>query len=272
MILRLKINLEIRKNLIFWIGFFFYGSRLFYFCNLDDLRIRLFFCVMESIGLGRTIAIGDIHGCLTPLKMLIGEIDPTQEDLLVFLGDYVDRGPDSAKVINYLLKLKTQFQTVFLLGNHEVMMSQARSSQSTRRMWMMCGGTNTLDSYEQEYEVGGLVSVPQEHWDFIEHCQLVHETNDAIFVHGCYDGNDSVTDQVEEIVCWRTVEQVVPPDSGKKVICGHTSQKGGVPLVTEHAICIDTWVYGKGWLTALDVGSGKYWQANRFLDERTGQL
>jgi len=68
-----------------------------------------------------------------------------------------------------------------------------------------------------------------------------------------------------------------PHCSGKIMVCGHTSQKSGVPLNLGHAICIDTWAYGKGWLTCLDVISGRVWQANQagqqreaWIDEFTG--
>ncbi|HEY9796072.1 MAG TPA: hypothetical protein V6D30_10555, partial [Leptolyngbyaceae cyanobacterium] len=59
-----------------------------------------------------------------------------------------------------------------------------------------------------------------------------------------------------------------PHCSGKIMVCGHSSQKSGVPLNVGHAICIDTWVYGKGWLTCLDVTSGRVWQANQAGQQR----
>jgi serine/threonine protein phosphatase 1 len=62
---------------------------------------------------------------------------------------------------------------------------------------------------------------------------------------------------------WESFDNPPPHASGKIMICGHTSQKSGRPRGLGHAVCIDTWAYGQGWLTCLDVGSGKYWQADQ---------
>ena len=63
-----------------------------------------------------------------------------------------------------------------------------------------------------------------------------------------------------------------PHQSGKSMVCGHTSQPSGLPVNLGHAICIDTWVYGDGWLTALDVGSGRYWQTNERGGRREDEI
>ena len=73
---------------------------------------------------------------------------------------------------------------------------------------------------------------------------------------------------------WERFQDLGPHESGKIVVCGHTSQKSGVPRALPHAVCLDTWVYGNGWLTCYDLGSGRIWQANQrgeacaaYLDE-----
>ncbi len=71
---------------------------------------------------GRTIAIGDIHGCSAALEALIREIKPTPEDTLVTLGDYVDRGPNSKRVIEILLAMRTRCKLITLKGNHELLL------------------------------------------------------------------------------------------------------------------------------------------------------
>ncbi len=63
-----------------------------------------------------------------------------------------------------------------------------------------------------------------------------------------------------------------PHESGKIMICGHTQQRSGKPLNLGHAICLDTWAYGDGWLTCLDVGLGMYWRANQRGETRPGWL
>ena len=77
----------------------------------------------------RTLAIGDVHGCLTALDTLLGFVELRPTDQLIFLGDYVDRGPDSKGVLDRLIELRRLHEVVFLRGNHEVMMANAGRGQ-----------------------------------------------------------------------------------------------------------------------------------------------
>src|SRR5438128_6850305 len=79
--------------------------------------------------MARTLAIGDIHGCLTALDTLLGFVRPTPEDRLIFLGDYIDRGPDSKGVLNRLIELKRIRRFICLRGNHEIMMLAGREGR-----------------------------------------------------------------------------------------------------------------------------------------------
>src|SRR5215207_7824202 len=98
----------------------------------------------------RTLAIGDIHGCYTALDALLKEVRPSAEDQLVFLGDYIDRGFDSRAVIDLLIELQASTSTVFLRGNHEVMILDAREDPSKAHLWQSYGGFDTLLSYDAE--------------------------------------------------------------------------------------------------------------------------
>ena len=71
---------------------------------------------------------------------------------------------------------------------------------------------------------------------------------------------------------WERFDWINPHRSGKTIICGHTAQHSGEPADVGYAVCIDTWVYGDGWLTCLDVGTGEYWQANQDGETRQDQL
>src|SRR4051794_24858439 len=95
----------------------------------------------------RTLAIGDIHGCLTALDTLLLAVRPQPDDLIVTLGDYVDRGPDSRRVVDRLLHLPPLCQLVALRGNHDQMMLDARAGAEPLRDWLGCGGRETLRSY-----------------------------------------------------------------------------------------------------------------------------
>src|SRR4051812_47149584 len=100
----------------------------------------------------RTLAIGDIHGCHTALTTLLDYVQPTGEDQLVFLGDYIDRGPSSRQVIETLLELKKSCSTIFLRGNHEEMFLMARKNPAKSHSWQSCGGLETLISYEANHQ------------------------------------------------------------------------------------------------------------------------
>src|SRR5437764_909235 len=95
---------------------------------------------------GRTIAIGDIHGCSAALAALLDDIGPRPEDTLVPLGDYIDRGPDSRGVMDRLTALARCCRLVPLLGNHEEMLVAALTDREALKLWLACGGVETLAS------------------------------------------------------------------------------------------------------------------------------
>src|SRR5207248_827492 len=94
----------------------------------------------------RILAIGDIHGCLTALDALLERVAPRPEDLLVALGDYVDRGPNSCGVLDRMIALHATGRLIALRGNHDVMMLGARAGDEFGA-WLSCGGKQTLASY-----------------------------------------------------------------------------------------------------------------------------
>src|SRR5262249_765311 len=112
----------------------------------------------------RLLAIGDVHGCLTALDPLLGFVRPTPDDQVVFLGDYVDRGPDSRGVLERLVELKRMRQVVCLRGNHEIMMLGAARSWSAFQFWLNCGGAEALESYVGGREGGTPDDIPEAHW------------------------------------------------------------------------------------------------------------
>jgi serine/threonine protein phosphatase 1 len=221
----------------------------------------------------RTLAIGDIHGCLTALDTLLGFVQPQPDDQLVFLGDYVDRGPDSKGVLNRLIELHRTGRIVCLRGNHEVMMAGARGGRDDFRFWTNFGGIEALESYSTSSISPDVI--PWDHWNFIEKkCVDWYETDSHIFVHANLHPELPMTQQTTDWMHWEALNSNwhKPHLSGKTMICGHTQQRSGNPLVLERAICIDTWAFGDGWLTCLDVETGEYWQANELGQTRTGKL
>src|ERR1700740_2097227 len=135
----------------------------------------------------RTLAIGDIHGCHTALTHLVREVKPASGDQLVFIGDYIDRGPASRQVIDSLLQLKNTCSTVFLRGNHEVMILDARESFLKTDIWQSYGGLETVHSYGSKFGQDWVTAIPDFHWAFLEQTARFFETERHIFVHACLD-------------------------------------------------------------------------------------
>jgi serine/threonine protein phosphatase 1 len=220
----------------------------------------------------RLLVIGDTHGCTTAFDRLIEAVHLKKDDQLITLGDYIDRGPDSRGMIDRLITLHERAQLIPLRGNHDFMMLEARNGFLQKDEWVRCGGDTTLQSYESADDDWSS-HVPEAHWRFLEEaCRDWFETDTHFFVHANVDPDLALEDQPLYMLHWEKLIESRPHVSGKIMICGHTPQKDGKPLNLGHAICVDTWVYGAGWLTCLDVTSGRYWQANQQRDLRTGVL
>ena len=214
------------------------------------------------------IAIGDIHGCHRALMTMLNLISPSPEDLIVSLGDYVDRGPDSKAVIDSLLEFKKTHNLVHLMGNHEIQMIRALETRQDRALFLsdMCGGQDTLDSYGGSFD-----EVPDSHWEFMKSAKLYHELENHILVHAGISSQTPVDEQDQETYYYQRFHLQKPHISGKTIVCGHTIQ-GDLPTNIGHAVCLDTCAYGGGWLTALDVNSGKIWQTNESEQSREMNL
>ncbi len=214
------------------------------------------------------LVIGDIHGCLKSLETMLEVVAPSQDDLVVTLGDYVDRGPDSKGVIDQLLKLKETHDFVHLMGNHEIQMIRALETREDQERFLsgLCGGQDTLDSYG-----GGFEEVPEEHWEFMRSAELYNELEDHILVHAGVEAHLPVGEQDQETYYYQRFYSQERHVSGKTVVCGHTIQ-GDLPTNLGYAVCLDTCAYGGGWLSALDVESGRIWQTNEKREAREMQL
>ena len=99
-----------------------------------------------------------------------------------------------------------------------------------------------------------------------------YETETHFFVHANVYADCPLQEQPDFMLYWEKFDDPPPHESGKIMVCGHTSQKSGLPRSIGHAVCIDTRVYGQGWLTCLDTGAGQFWQANQRGQTRQGWL
>jgi len=219
--------------------------------------------------LKRHLAIGDIHGCAAALAALLDVVQPTTEDVVVTLGDYVDRGPTSKTVIEILLEIGTHCSHVALRGNHELMMLDAMRSDSWLGTWLGAGGNATLESYG-----GSFADIPSTHIDFLTNALLpYYECETHFFVHANAQADRPLDQQSDAARYWQKFRDPEPHVSGKTMVCGHTPQASGQPIRNDHAICIDTKVYADdGWLTCLDVTTGQIWQANESGNTRESSI
>ena len=221
----------------------------------------------------RTLVVGDIHGCYRALINLAQFVPFRDDDLIITLGDYVDRGPNSKSVVDWVIERTQAGTCIPLKGNHEVMMLAAVDGQMPLQQWLIYGGKEALQSYSLDGLGGTLEDIEQDHLRFMrEDLHRYHETDTHLFAHAGMLANIPPEEQADYDLFWERFDLMAPHKSGKTVVCGHTAQKTGSPANRGHAICIDTWVYGRGWLTCLDVNTGEFWQTDQQGNRRANRL
>jgi len=231
----------------------------------------------------RVYAIGDVHGRNDLLQKLLDKIveddggRDTVESEIIFLGDLVDRGPDSAGVIETAMKAKETFGNVrFLMGNHEeVYLSAARGDEKSVRFFNRIGGRETILSYDitmkeyMELDMTQLASrlpelFPQSHIDFIAGFEDQIIIGDYAFVHAGVRPGVALAEQRPKDLRWIREEFLSTQDAHEKVIVyGHTINDDVVETGTR--IGIDTGAYYSEKLTALVLQGSERW----YLDTAT---
>lgn len=215
---------------------------------------------LEAKG-GRLYVVGDIHGCVSELELLLQELRKKEkinsDDQLVFIGDYIDRGPQSAQVVDVLLQFQKDFpDTVFLRGNHEQMLLGFLGLGPYVAPYFANGGGITLASYGAE---GGLNAeealkiIPPEHVAFYKATEAMVLSDAYLFVHAGINPLRELDAQVEEDIFWIRdvfIQNIHKLD--KTVIFGHTPFED-VLFHLPYKIGIDTGlVYGNA-LTCLEL-------------------
>lgn len=225
--------------------------------------------------MARTLAIGDIHGCFKTLKTLLEEkIAIQKSDTLIFLGDYIDRGPDTKSVIDYLMALDAEgFTCIFLRGNHEQTLIDALENQLTlKKGWFSkpknkifeawfegLGGRETL----QSYSLLELTGFPESHLEWLKSSVFYHKNEHFYFVHAGFNftENDILSDP--KAMLWtREFEYDAHKAGNRKIVHGHVPVKldflkeclslpkiGFIPLDTG---CVYKDRPGMGYLSAYD--------------------
>ncbi len=201
-----------------------------------------------------TIVIGDIHGCFDSLQALLAQV-LDRADTLVFLGDYIDRGPESRRVVDRILELKGEHPRVItLMGNHEFMLLNYLEGRDDGT-FLRIGGSQTMKSYGLDPDPGPKAArdaIPDKHLAFFRSLPLLWEDAHGIYVHAGLRPGLHLSRQTSDWCLWVRDEFIRSSYSfGKPVVFGHTVFAS--PLVQKNKIGIDTGaVYGKT-LTALQL-------------------
>jgi serine/threonine protein phosphatase 1 len=215
----------------------------------------------------RRIVIGDVHGHYEGLMKLLDAIAPASDDQVYFLGDLIDRGPQSAQVVNFVKDSPYQC----LLGNHEQMLLNIltkRIPTPTVQAWLYSGGQATVASYEE-------ATIPHDHLEWFDNLPTYIDLGDIWLVHAGVNPFIPLTEQTANQLCWvrdefHSIEE--PYFSDKLMIIGHTITftLPGVPpgqlAQGQGWLDIDTGAYHprSGWLTGLDITNNLVYQANVF--------
>lgn len=213
--------------------------------------------------MGKIFAIGDIHGCISHLDKLVAKLDiDEEEDTLVFIGDYIDRGLDPKGVIDYIIDVRKNIRNVICLqGNHEEMFLNYCLDGRDEDLYMSNGGMNTLASYGFSRQGNEELILPPSHREFFTSLRTYHETDDYIFVHAGLRPGIPLTQQDRNDLLWIRFEFIKSPyDFGKTVIYGHTPVSLDKPLIDRNKVNIDTGAVYGGRLTCIELPEMKIYQ------------
>jgi serine/threonine protein phosphatase 1 len=210
----------------------------------------------------RILAIGDVHGCNRQLKQLLDriEIDPLA-DTLIFLGDYLDRGPDVKGTIDTLCDLKESCPKVICLcGNHESMFLDFYREGHDEELFLYNSGRSTLDAYGLTLaDARAGTGFPESHLQFLASLPVYHEAEDYVFVHAGLRPGIPLAEQSPEDLLWIRYEFIESDfDFGRTIVFGHTPLPE--PLIEKGKIGIDTGAVYGGALTCIELPSRKIYQ------------
>jgi serine/threonine protein phosphatase 1 len=216
----------------------------------------------------RIYAVGDVHGRADLLSKLFMRIDddlkarPTTDAVQIFLGDYIDRGPNSRQVIDLLIGRQLGYDVIFLKGNHEDYPSRFLSDPTVLNEWKNIGGLNTLISYgvtptrrddpQSQHEVATALdrAIPDSHRRFLQRLGLSFTCGDFFFVHAGVRPGIPLQEQRQWDLLWIRDDFLLhEEDFGKVVVHGHTPV--AEPVIRPNRINIDTGAYATGRLTCL---------------------
>lgn len=199
-----------------------------------------------------TAFIGDVHGCLRATREVVGKAERTASRI-VFLGDYVDRGPNSRLVLDELIAIKHAFpdRTVFLRGNHDIAFLKVLQTDDETDTFLRMGGAKTIRSYLDAPYIDAIDRlrqvVPQAHREFLAALDPIYSSEDVLAVHDLRQA----------------------PNDGRYVVAGHATQADLVPTIGDHTALIDTGCGTRigGRLTCMVWPTLEWWQSSDWSSE-----
>ena len=200
----------------------------------------------------RVYAVGDIHGSLRQLHSLVTrcERDAAGRPMkFVFIGDYIDRGPESRGVVEYVMNLQSRLATnaICLMGNHEALTLSAIENNGNANNWIPNGGDMTLRSYG----ASSARDIPADHIEWFRSLQPAFDDGQRLFVHAGIDPARPLDQQDEHDLLWiREPFLSDQRDYGRLVVHGHTPTRTGMPDLRRNRLNIDTGAVFGGPLTA----------------------
>lgn len=218
-----------------------------------------------------SFVIGDIHGCSDELRYLVDALPLQPNDEIIFLGDYIDRGPDSCGVVSYLIKLTDHLKEnrlVFLKGNHEdMLLSYLELSGRHGSMFLLNGGKATVESYGVPAENSSRdrlsAAIPPEHLAFYQALVSYHITEPYLCVHAGVDPLKTLPAQTDDDLLWiRNPFLYSSHELPYTVLFGHTPQHS-VLYDLPYKIGLDTGLVYGNMLTCLDTDEKIVYQISR---------
>lgn len=227
----------------------------------------------------RALVIGDIHGGLKALKQVLERAKVTQNDTLIFLGDYVDGWSESPQVLDFLMELRETHNCILLRGNHDELLQHYLETNSYNEMWKIHGGGATIDAYKKLNAAKKI-----EHITFLKTLKNYHlDENNRLFVHAGFTNLKGVDHEYfAKSLYWdRTLwemalcfDEQIPKDSHfypqrfllyEEVFIGHTPVtriNQMIPIQKANIWNVDTGAAFKGTITIMDVDSKEFWQSD----------
>lgn len=228
----------------------------------------------------RTFAIGDIHGGLRGLLQVLNKLQVTEEDQLIFMGDYVDGWSESAQVIEFLINLSEKINCIFIKGNHDVWCQNwLKDEQDVDPSWYIHGGAATIDSYQNFTK-----TEKQKHLQFLDAMLMYYlDTNNRLFLHAGFTSMHGVEKETythkfcTDRTLWEmalVMDKKIGLDHDlfpkrlrhyKEIYIGHTPTTNyGItkPMNAVNVWNVDTGAAFTGKITALNIDTKAFYQSD----------